>query len=339
MLVKVYEEIKKIIKDNYLFFSFYFILLAVLFYPLPYYIYSGGGLIDIDDKIKIEESTESKGNYNLCYVSEMRATLPTYLIAKLIPSWDWELVPIETLTLNEDETDDDMLERDRIFLNNGNSNAMKVAYEKAGKNITIKERNNYIIYIDENANTDLKIGDDIRRIENQEITSLDDISTIIQNKKAGDIIEIDIIRDNKEKTVNATLIEVEGRIIIGISFQINTEYETDPKITFSFNKNEAGSSGGLMMSLSIYDKLVDEDITRGRKIAGTGTIDENGNVGSIGGVKYKLSGAVKKKADIFLVPLGENYDECIEIQKKKKYDIEIIGVSTFDEALEKLTNN
>ena len=339
MLVKVYEEIKKIIKENYLFFSFYFVLLATMFYPLPYYIYSGGGLIDVDKRIEIENSTESKGSYNMCYVSEMRATLPTYLIAKFIPSFDWELVPIENLALNEEESDDDMLARDRVFLNNGNSNAMKVAYEKAGRTILLKDKKNFVIYIDENAVTDLKIGDDIRKVDGQEIRTLDDISTIIQNKKAGDRVEIEIIRDEKEKKVHATLMEVEGKIMIGIAFQISLEYETDPKLTFSFHSNEAGSSGGLMMTLSIYDKLVEEDITKGRKIAGTGTIDEDGNVGSIGGVKYKLSGAVKKKADVFLVPLGENYDECIKIQKEKNYDIEIIGVSTFDEALEKLSNS
>ena len=61
-----------------------------------------------------------------------------------------------------------------------------------------------------------------------------------------------------------------------------------------------------------------------------------GNIGEIGGVKYKLMGAVKKKADIFIVPNGSNYDECIKLKKEKGYDIKIIGVDNFDEALEKL---
>ena len=89
------------------------------------------------------------------------------------------------------------------------------------------------------------------------------------------------------------------------------------------------------MSLSIYNKLVDEDITKGRKIVGTGTIDTDGNVGEIGGVKYKLLGAVKSKADIFLVPY-ENYDEAIRYKNENNYDIKIIKVATFDEALNTL---
>ena len=60
------------------------------------------------------------------------------------------------------------------------------------------------------------------------------------------------------------------------------------------------------------NNLTEEDITKGKKIVGTGTIEEDGSVGSIGGVKYKLNGAVRQKADIFLVPAGENYEEALK---------------------------
>ena len=52
-----------------------------------------------------------------------------------------------------------------------------------------------------------------------------------------------------------------------------------------------------MMSLAIYNALTNNDLTKGRLIVGTGTIDENGKVGEIDGVKYKLKSAVNKKAD------------------------------------------
>ena len=90
-----------------------------------------------------------------------------------------------------------------------------------------------------------------------------------------------------------------------------------------------------MMSLAIYNQLVKEDITGGKKIVGTGTIDISGNVGEIGGVKYKLIGAVKDDADIFICP-EENYSEAIEVALDKEYDITIISASTFNEAIKKL---
>ena len=87
---------------------------------------------------------------------------------------------------------------------------------------------------------------------------------------------------------------------------------------------------------NIYNKITKKDVTKGLKIAGTGEIDKDGNIGTIGGVKYKLLGAEKKHADIFLVPNGENYKECIKIKKERNLKIKVIGVSTFSEAVDKL---
>ncbi|MEG1508785.1 MAG: hypothetical protein RR373_09175, partial [Akkermansia sp.] len=58
----------------------------------------------------------------------------------------------------------------------------------------------------------------------------------------------------------------------------------------------------------------------------------------IGGIKYKLAGVVKKKADLFFCPAGENYNEAMKEKKKNKYKIKIIGVETLDEALNYLKN-
>ena len=101
--------------------------------------------------------------------------------------------------------------------------------------------------------------------------------------------------------------------------------------------SEAGSSGGLMLSLEIYDKLTSKDLSHGKKVMGTGTIDEDGNVGAIGGVKYKMLGAQKDGADIFFVP-KENYDEAKKVYKKNNLSFELVMVETFDEAINYLNN-
>lgn len=87
------------------------------------------------------------------------------------------------------------------------------------------------------------------------------------------------------------------------------------------------------MALSIYDKLTTADLTGGKKIVGTGTIDTLGNVGEISGIEYKLKGAVKEKADIFFTPMGVNYDDALALKQKEHYNIQIVGVSTFNDAL------
>ena len=92
-----------------------------------------------------------------------------------------------------------------------------------------------------------------------------------------------------------------------------------------------------MTTLAIFNALTEYDYTRGLKIAGTGTLDIYGDVGEIGGVNYKLLGAVYGKADIFFVPKA-NYDEAIKLKKENNYDIEIVEINTFDEAVEYLKN-
>ena len=90
------------------------------------------------------------------------------------------------------------------------------------------------------------------------------------------------------------------------------------------------------MALSIYNKLTKEDITKGKIIAGTGTIDASGNVGEIGGVKYKVLGAIKKHADVFLCP-EENYDDAIKALNGNK-KLKVIKVSTLEGTIKALKN-
>ena len=122
--------------------------------------------------------------------------------------------------------------------------------------------------------------------------------------------------------------------MLGQTFDIESEH----KIEINYKSRESGPSGGMMMALTTYTYLTGIDLTNGKKVVGTGTIDMDGNVGDIGGVKYKLIGAVKNKADIFLVPNGENYEEAIKIKQEKGYKIKIIGVSNIKEAINKLKN-
>ena len=82
-------------------------------------------------------------------------------------------------------------------------------------------------------------------------------------------------------------------------------------------------------------KITPDDITKGRTIMGTGTISKTGKVGEIGGVKYKVLGAVKDGAEIFICPKA-NEKAAKDTVKKNNLNIKVIGVSTFDEAIEAL---
>jgi len=93
--------------------------------------------------------------------------------------------------------------------------------------------------------------------------------------------------------------------------------------------DSGGPSAGLMFTLGIMDKLEPEDLTAGKIIAGTGTIDDDGNVGPIGGIPQKLVGAKSAGAQIFLVPK----DNCAEALKNAVPGLPMAEVATVDDAL------
>ena len=307
-----------------------------MLFPLPYYIRMGGGIININNRIEIANSYNSKGSFNLAYVSELRATPPTYLLSFIIPGWEKE--PIDSYKVSKKETNNDIATRDKLYLKESNLNALKVAYTNAGKYLNITNNKYTIIYVDESVSEDIRIGDILLKADGKTINDLKEYKAIVSSKEFGDTIKLTIKRNNKEQEVYIKVKKIENQKLTGIALINIYEYTANPNIKFNFERDESGPSGGLMLALSIYDKLVNNDITKGLKIVGTGTIDADGNVGEIGGIKYKLMGAVKAKADVFLSPSGTNYKECIELKRKNNYNIKILEISTFKEALEKLEN-
>ena len=304
------------------------IILYLLFFiiKLPYNIELPGGILNIDSKIESDIKVKTSGTLNMAYVSEIRATIPTYLISKLNNNWD--LIKMEE-SISSNETIEEANYRNTMLLKEANDIATIVAYEKAGKKIEIKNEKMYITSINPNAQTDLKIKDQILKVDHKKINNLEEIATIINNHNVNDTILVET--DNGVK--KSKIIEIDGKKVIGVL--ITYDYDFDNEIKFKFTDKESGPSGGMMMTLAIYNYLTNDSLTKNRKIVGTGTIDINGNIGEISGIKYKLKGAIKNKADIFIVS-KENYDEAIKLKEKNKYNIKIVSVKTIDEAIKYL---
>ena len=333
---KIYQETKAYIVDSWFFLLTLLVIFVVMTYQLPYYIDTGGGTIAIDDRIQIENETESEGSFNMAYVSEVRATVPTYLLSYVFNTW--ERVKIADTKIDPTETQEDVEIRDHLYLNTANQTAVQLAYQKAGKEFHITDQKTRIAYVAQGAITDLQVGDTILSIDGEDVSNFDSLTSIVNAKNVGDVLSLQVLRNEEQVSATATIQGTEENKIIGITLMQIYEYETNPEITLSFLASESGPSGGLLLSLAIYDKLIDEDLTKGYKIVGTGTIGADGSVGAIGGVTYKLRGAVNSKADLFIVPAGENYEDAMAFKEEKGYDIDIIGVRTFDEAVEALRN-
>lgn len=323
------NKIKDFFKNNIKYILILVIVGIIANYPLPYYIEAPGGTIDITNRIDIDGGYVSKGSLNLLYVTEYRGNVMTYLMGLVLPSFDIEKQEERQIS---NESAQDIYIRNRVMLENSIDNATILAYRHANKTVNITGYNN-VILANYNDN-DLKIGDNIISIDDVKVSNLIDIKNELDKKEANQTITISVMRDNKEHSFK---IKLDDEKKLGIIVQTDYEYELDPEINIKFKTSESGSSGGLMLALSIYNAITSEDITHGLKVAGTGTIDIEGNVGEIGGIKYKIMGAVRNKMDLVFVPTA-NYDEAIKVKKEHNYDIDIIKVNTFEEALNYLNN-
>ncbi len=330
---KLYKQIIKYIKENLIFILIFLFAFLSLNIKLPWSVYSPGGLINIDERLEGEKYT-SNGSLNLTYVTFMEGKVPNLLLALILPEWD--IIKNDDVKI-DNESLIDANNRERIYLKESISNATFIAYNKASKEINPIKEHDYITYIYENAKTNLRTGDEIIEINHQKISSYNDIAKIIATSNFNDKLDLKVIRNNKEHDCYAYVNNIDGDKLIGIAISKINDYNLEPKIIYEERRSESGSSGGLMLTLAIYNSLVEEDITKGLKISGTGTIDLEGNVGAIGGVKYKLSGAVKNKSDIFIVP-ADNYEEALKIKKKNNYKIDIIKAETFEQVLNELVN-
>ena len=326
---KLINSIINYIKEEYKFLILCVIIIFLGLFKLPYNLYTGGGILDIKDKVIVFDANKSEGSFNMAYVKQVRATIPTYLLSYI---FDWDREKVGDTLIDENDTPDDLWKRERLYMEEANTSALISAFRLAGEKVEIVKEKSIVLYLIKEAKTDLKIGDEILNIDGTIVHETNDLINVVKRHKLGDKINIKVLRDNKEIDCYGEIVTVDNELKLGIALIKNYEYKTDRSVKFNFDSNEAGPSGGLMIALEIYNQLTVDDITKGYKIAGTGTIDYLGNVGTIGGVKYKVKGAESDKAKVFFVPSG-NYEEAIKEKNDHNYKIEIVKVEKLIDAI------
>lgn len=332
MIKRIKKYIINDIKRNYKFYIGLFLIMALFLVRFDYVIYTPGSLENLNDRIIVTPSNESKGSMNLTYVTSIPANIPNMLLSLIIPNWDIE--SLNNMRV-EDESEKEIENRDKIYLKDTSYDAVIAAFKEANMKYEITDVDVTITYIYNIARTNLKVGDVIKTINGVKITSFNSLINEVNKYEVGEKLIINVLRNNKIIECEATIVLEENKKMIGISLAELKNINTNPEVKFVFKNNESGSSRGLMCALEIYNRITKYDITKGDIISGTGVIDENGNVGSIGGVKYKLKGAVNKHAKVFIVP-SDNYEEAISLKNKYKYDIEIIKADTLKNVIKAL---
>jgi len=173
----------------------------------------------------------------------------------------------------------------------------------------------------------------ITSINNEEIKSTTEFIALLRTYEIGDIVSIGIIREGIKKSIETKLIEhidYENEPMVGFLASTPNQRFVFPISIDIDTGNVGGPSAGLMMALNVYNSLIENDITNGIKVAGTGTIEIDGSVGPVGGVKQKVIAAKNAGASLILVPTA-NFND---IKSYIDDDTNIVPVDTFKHSLE-----
>ncbi|MET8245660.1 PDZ domain-containing protein [Streptomyces sp. NPDC005202] len=192
----------------------------------------------------------------------------------------------------------------------------------------------------------LHAGDVIKAVDGTAVKQPADVAKLVTKHKPGQSVVFTIVpakeqaaakkahrtaTATKDITITTKQSDDSGakRAIVGISAGTDHTFPFTVDIKLA---DVGGPSAGLMFALGIYDKLTPGDLTGGKFVAGTGTIDDDGKVGPIGGVEMKTVGARGKGAQYFLTPA----DNCAAAAKDTPAGLTLVKVNTIGDALDAL---
>jgi PDZ domain-containing protein len=325
----------------------FFILIVfafLAFYPLPYYVTSPGDAMVLDPIIKVKGGDEDKGEFMLTTVAIGQANIPQYIWAKF--SDYKEVIPADQIRSDE-ETDEEYNQRQLQMMQDSQHAATVVAYQAAGKKVDIEYHGVYVTGIMKGmpAEGKLKVGDKIISVDHKPVMTTKVLLDLLSPKKAGDQVDLTLMRGEKKKDIALKVEQFPKKYIqdegpkagLGITSPVtDVTIATDPVVKIDTSQI-GGPSAGLMFTLEIMDQLLDKDMTHGKKIAGTGTMDLEKNIGPIGGIEQKIVAANDAGAEIFFAPVAaNNYKDAMKAKKDIGSKMKIIPVKTLDDALKYL---
>ena len=325
---------------------------VLLLYPLDVYVMRPGNAYNVSEYVTIQGGDEDdEGSFSLMTVSLSKASPLMYVYAKFKDYY--ELISMDQVRQDEEDENEYNIRQAKL-MTDSQFNALYVAFSRTHLDYQVTFNGVTVLNIITGGAADgiLKPGDEIVEIEGEHIDSQAMFAQRIvemRNQEQYDI-ELVINRDDELLTKKVTLQEIpnsEGKIGLGVVFSESKSITTDPHVNIDIG-SIGGPSAGLMFTLEILNQLLDEDITKGYSIAGTGEMLENGSVGRIGGVEKKVVAAHKAGMEIFFAPDDEvteeklkqnpdfksNYEAAIETAKKIGTTMEIVPVKTIDDALD-----
>ncbi|MFI5683939.1 PDZ domain-containing protein [Streptomyces sp. NPDC051636] len=330
------------------------LLCAGVFIPVPYSEMSPGPTVNtLGDhggepvlQISGHKTYAASGHLNMTTVRVTSADYKMNLV-EAVYGWlahDNKVVPHDTL-YPDGKTEEQSTQENAEEFTQSQESAKVAALKELG--IPVKS---WVIVStvvkDSPAEGRLHAGDVIKAVDGTAVRQPSDVAKLVTKHKPGQKVVFRIVpakeqaaaeKENrtattsKDVTITTTTSQDSGakRAIVGISAGTDHTFPFTVDIKLA---DVGGPSAGLMFALGIYDKLTPGDLTGGKFVAGTGTIDDGGKVGPIGGIEMKTVGARDKGAQYFLTPA----DNCASAAKDTPGGLRLVKVNTIQDALKAL---
>lgn len=279
------------------------------------------------------ETYPTSGSLDFTTVSVTRADAEVPLAGAVMAFFDREnaVVP-RSLIYPDGQSQGESTAESALQLSSSKDNSKAAALRAAGYDVS--ERPAVASVVEGSPSEgELESGDVIVAVDGQEVQEPTEVVELVGDRAPGDDVEITVLRDDEELSVTiASEAAPEDENVARIGIGIGPTYDFPIAIDNNVGDEIGGPSAGSMFALAIYDMLTPGELTDGERIAGTGSITGDGQVGAIGGVRQKMAGAAADQTSVFLVPDGN----CAEAAEGDDYGMTLVRVETLDDAIDSL---
>lgn len=314
--------------------------------PVPYVLFSPGGARAVEPLVSVAATDEDQGldpeppTDDLLYLTVSTAIEPSglYVLRGLL---DEEIQVEPSAPYLGTQTRDESRALNLALMTDSQDKARKVALERLGYEVASDPTGAFLEDVDPDlpASEVLRPGMTVVGAAGEPVRTRDDLVDAIEAAEPGDDLELEVVPlgERTPERVVAPLVErpdEPGVPVLGVAVVDRATFDFPVDIRIDTGK-VGGPSAGLAFTLAILDRLTPGRLTGDGRVAVTGTIELDGSVGQVGGVPHKTRAAIREGATLLLVPPQE-YEDAVEAGDGK---IEIVSVSTLDEALDALEDH
>lgn len=310
------------------------VVIALL--PVPYVIFSPGpvrdtlgALPDGEELIRIEGASTypTSGELSLTTISVTGGPLGDLTILDVVTAWldpTRSVRPVETVYPAQ-RTREEAEEEGQAEMRSAQQAAAVAALTAAGVDVPVRLE---VLEVVEGvpAAGVVAEGDVVTAFEGTPVAGSGELVDLVQRQEPGDTVTVTVERDGDDRDLEVRLGEDGGATVIGVLLE--PRYDLPFEVEYDVS-GIGGPSAGLMFALGIYDRITEGELTGGERIAGTGTITEDGVVGPIDGIQQKMVGARGTGADWFLAPEGN----CRDVAGSVPDGLTVVRVADMAEAV------